>query len=226
MGNFGSKSKVGKITEADRAALSLKTQKKKLTDQRNRLEGNVAREVEVARQLIATGRKDRALLALKRKKLQEHQLTNIDSLLVNVEEVLLNIDAAKRNNRLFEALQSGNAALKQIQAGVSIEAVESLMEESAEAKAHEEAIRKLLDESGFAAADEQAVEQEFAALEAEALGEEVAAMPEVPKVETPAADLEGLPSAPTHEAAVPAAATRASTGAAAAALQEEPQLAS
>lgn len=71
MGNtFSSKPKAGKITDVDRAVLTLKTQRKKLNDQRKRLDDSATREVGVARQLLAAGKKDRALLALKRKKLQ------------------------------------------------------------------------------------------------------------------------------------------------------------
>ena len=48
----------------------------------------IAREVAIARELIQLHKRDRALLALKKKKLQEGQLANLDSWLLNVEEVV------------------------------------------------------------------------------------------------------------------------------------------
>ena len=73
------------ITEADRAVLSLKTQRRRLEDQRARALAQMDREQEVARQLVAAGRKDRALLALKKRRLQQRQLEKLDAWVLNVE---------------------------------------------------------------------------------------------------------------------------------------------
>ena len=50
---------------------------------------------------------------------------------------LCNIDTAKQNNKVFEALKSGNAALKTIQAKVSISALQDLVADTEAAKEHE-----------------------------------------------------------------------------------------
>jgi hypothetical protein len=49
------------------------------------LEKRIDADIIVARTLIAQKKKERALLALKKKKLSENQLQNIQSYLVNVE---------------------------------------------------------------------------------------------------------------------------------------------
>ena len=51
------------------------------------VEGLIAREIEVAKELIAAKKRERALLALRRKQLREGQLEKIDAYLLNVEQV-------------------------------------------------------------------------------------------------------------------------------------------
>ena len=50
------------------------------------VEDLIAKELALARELIAAKRRERALLALKRKKLREGQLEQIDAYLLNVEQ--------------------------------------------------------------------------------------------------------------------------------------------
>jgi len=52
----------------------------------------IDRENTVARELIAVGRKDRALLALKKRRIQETSLEKLDAWLLNVESVVRNGD--------------------------------------------------------------------------------------------------------------------------------------
>jgi hypothetical protein len=52
------------------------------------IQGNIDREMAVARELVGQGRKERALLALKRRKLQEGQAAKLDAWLLNVEQMV------------------------------------------------------------------------------------------------------------------------------------------
>jgi charged multivesicular body protein 6 len=76
------------ITEVDKAVLSLKTQRRRLEDHRTRVTAQIERETLVARQLVASGYKDRAMMALKKKKLQENTLVKLDTFLLNVESMV------------------------------------------------------------------------------------------------------------------------------------------
>jgi hypothetical protein len=52
------------------------------------LEQRIAANIEVARELVAQKKKERALLALKKKRLSEHQLASIQAYLMNVEDMV------------------------------------------------------------------------------------------------------------------------------------------
>lgn len=58
------------------------------------IEGLIAREIALAKELIAAKKRERALLALKKKKLREGQLEQIDAYLLNVEQVGLSCTCA------------------------------------------------------------------------------------------------------------------------------------
>lgn len=68
--------------------LSLKSQRRRLEDHRTRVTVQIERETLVARQLITSGHKVRAMLALKKKKLQENTLKTLDAFLLNVESMV------------------------------------------------------------------------------------------------------------------------------------------
>jgi charged multivesicular body protein 6 len=80
------------ITEVDRAVLSLKTQRRRLTDHRIRVITQVSREEAVARQLIGAGQRDRALLALKKRRIQQASLEKLDAWLINVESMVRGLE--------------------------------------------------------------------------------------------------------------------------------------
>lgn len=76
------------VTETDKAVLALKSQRRRLLDQQKRAVAQIDRETEVARQLIASGHKDRARLALKKRHIQQQTVDKLDGLLLNVESMV------------------------------------------------------------------------------------------------------------------------------------------
>jgi len=189
------------ITEADRAVLNLKTQKRKLGAYAERVEKVIAEDQRVAKEFAAQGKKRQALTALRHKKLQENVLKNIDSWLTNVEDMLLNIESAKQEQRLFEALREGTDTLRAIQAQTPVEEVERLMQENAEAADWQRAVDALIGDS-LTAEDDALAQQELDELEKELLAAE---LPEVPEDKLPVKEAEVPTETPAVEGAARAA---------------------
>lgn len=163
-----------KVTEVDRAILTLKTQRRKLGQYQQQLEAVIEAEVKAAKELIAQKRKDRALIALKKKKAQEEILKNVDGWLMNVEQQLADIELASKQKAVFDSLKAGTNAIKAIQSEINIDDVQKLMDDTADAKAYQEEINAVLQ---LSAEEEQEVMDEFDKLEEEMFVEE---LPEAP----------------------------------------------
>jgi len=173
-------------SDVDRAILSLKTQRRKLGEYQRQVQNKIVAAHAKAQACIKEKNKTRAMFNLKQKKIFEVRLGEIEQYLVNVEETLVNIDTARQNNKVFEALRVGNDALKTIQAKVSIGALQDLMADTAQAKEHEDEVNSILSEENI---DMSEVEGELTMLEEEIFQETVEdQLPDVPTTKLEAAE--------------------------------------
>ena len=171
------KSSRPKPTAQDHAILSMKNQRDKLRQYKKRITVITTREKEIAKECLAKGDKDRALLALRRKKYQESLLQKTDAQLEQLEKLTSSVEFALVQKDVLFGLQQGTAVLKQIHAEMGgLEAVEKMMGESEEARAYQQEISEAL-AGQMSNADEDEVEDELEAMEREVEGVK---MPDAP----------------------------------------------
>jgi charged multivesicular body protein 6 len=160
MGGGGSKSKSStkggnkRVTKHDQAVLDLKVQRDKLKQYQKRCEAVMTRETEIAKTLLAQGKKAQALIALKKKKLQEVHLARSQAQLDNVSTLIDSVEFAQIEVKVFDALKAGNVALGQLHDAIGgVDAVEELLLDTEDAIARQNEIDEALGQSLAAETD-------------------------------------------------------------------------
>jgi charged multivesicular body protein 6 len=174
MGGGGSKSKSStkgsnkRVTKHDQAVLDLKVQRDKLKQYQKRCEGVMTRETEIAKTLLAQGKKAQALIALKKKKLQATHLARSQAQLDNVSTLIDSVEFAQIELKVFDALKAGNVALGQLHDQIGgVDAVEELLLDTEDAIARQNEIDEALGQSLAAESiDEDEILAELDELEA------------------------------------------------------------
>ncbi|KAF9214469.1 Vacuolar protein sorting-associated protein 20 [Podila verticillata] len=200
MGSNSSKPKAAKITAHDKAILDLKVQRDRLRQYNKKLENVVTKETENAKKHLAKGEKQRALLALRRKKFQEGLLEKTNLQMTNLDELTFSIEQAMVEKQVFEGLAAGNQVLKELQKEMSLSDVEKLMDETADAIAYQNEIDELLS-TRLSEAEVEDIERELDALVEAEMAAKLPAVPTPSTRELEAPEEEE----PEEEAVVPVA---------------------
>ncbi|KAG2222730.1 hypothetical protein INT45_011218 [Circinella minor] len=191
---MGSNISKNKITSQDKAILDLKIQRDKLKTYQKGINVVLEKETQIAKTALKQGNKKKALLALKKKKYQEQLLEKTDQQLMNLEELTQSIEYAVVEKEVLDGLKNGNSVLKEIHKEMSLEAVEKLMDDTADAVAYQNEIDELL--SGkITSEDEEEILQELESLQQQEIE---AQLPEIPTTEIPGRETDQLPEVPTH----------------------------
>ncbi|XP_054463940.1 charged multivesicular body protein 6-like [Anoplopoma fimbria] len=176
MGNvFGRKSQPTRVTEQDKAILQLKQQRDKLKQYQKRVTLQLEKERLLAKQLLNDGKKEKALLLLKKKRYQDQLLDKTENQISNLERMVQDIEFMQIELKVIEGLKVGNDCLKSMHEIMSIEDVERILDETQESVEYQRQIDEML-AGALTQEDEEAV---LAELEAITQGEDVA-LPEVP----------------------------------------------
>ncbi|KAM6905422.1 charged multivesicular body protein 6 [Xenentodon cancila] len=176
MGNvFGRKNRASRVTEQDKAVLQLKQQRDKLKQYQKRVNLQLEKERLLAKQLLKDGKKEKALLLLKKKRYQDQLLDKTENQISNLERMVQDIEFMQIEMKVIEGLKVGNDCLKSMHEIMSIEDVERIMDETQESIEYQRQIDEML-AGALTQEDEDAV---LAELDAITQGEDVA-LPEVP----------------------------------------------
>ncbi|XP_046400001.1 charged multivesicular body protein 6-A [Ischnura elegans] len=175
---FGkSKKTVSRVTDQDKAVLQLKQQRDKIRQHQKKIENNLERDRELAKKLLKDGKKEKALLLLRKKKYQEQLLSKTDGLLQNLEHMVQDLEFSQVEMQVLDGLKAGNEALKKVHEILSVDEVERILEETREGVEKQREIDELLS-GALTADDEEDVLNELKEItEGE---EEIEKLPDVP----------------------------------------------
>ncbi|XP_047465466.1 charged multivesicular body protein 6 [Mugil cephalus] len=179
MGNLFGKKKQTRVTEQDKAILQLKQQRDKLRQYQKRINLQLEKERLLAKQLLKDGKKDKALLLLKKKRYQDQLLDKTENQISNLERMVQDLEFAQIERKVIDGLKVGNECLKKMHEVMSIEEVERIMDETQDSIEYQRQIDEMLAGS-LSQEDEDAV---LAELEAITQGD--VELPEVPEDELP-----------------------------------------
>lgn len=121
-----------KINSYDRCMLQLKLQRDKLNAASRLYERKAEVERETAKQLLSEGKREKALYCLKRRKAQEVHLERVQKYLDNIFTMMQNVESKQLDNEVAMALKQGTEELTQLNAHLSLDDIEQIMESAAE----------------------------------------------------------------------------------------------
>jgi len=161
---MGGNQSVPKITAQDRAILDLKLQRDKLRQYQKKIQVILDREHTIAKDQIAAGQKDRALIALRRRKYQQSLLTKTDEQMETLEQLVSTIEFSLIEVSILHGLKQGNDILKEIHKEMNVESVEKLLEETAEGREYQKEVGDMLS-NNLSLDEEEAVQKELLELQ-------------------------------------------------------------
>lgn len=110
----------------------LKQLRDKMKQAQKRVNQQMEKDRQVARQLVVDGKRDRALLLLKRKKRMEKTLLDLDCKLELLEKMVSDIEFAEIEMKLVDGLKTGNSVLQQLNQLLNVENIDSILQETKE----------------------------------------------------------------------------------------------
>ncbi|KIY50581.1 Vps20-PA [Fistulina hepatica ATCC 64428] len=131
---MGGNQSLPKITPQDKAILDGTSYD---NTRRRLIQTILDREHAIAKAHLAAGQKERAVIALRRRKYQESLLVKTDGQLENLEQLVSTIEFSLVEVSVLHGLKQGNQVLQEIHKEMNIESVEKLLEETQEAQEYQ-----------------------------------------------------------------------------------------
>ncbi|XP_064407020.1 charged multivesicular body protein 6-A-like [Halichondria panicea] len=149
-----------RVSEQDKAVLELKKQRDSLRKYQKRINTQMEKEREMAKQFLRDGKKEKAKLLLKKKRYLESLLEKTDQQLENLQQMVDTIEFAQIEMKVVEGLKTGNECLEQMHKIMSVEDVEQVMSDTQEAIEYQREIDELLGQN-LTQEDEDAIAEEL-----------------------------------------------------------------
>lgn len=154
------------MDENDRALLDVKVQRDQLNGHLRRLRGELVRDEDAARSFIRSGKKQQAMLALRKKKHDQQLVGECEQHHSRLNELIDQIELARMQRDTVEALAVGVATLKRVQREIGgTNRIQQILEEQGEAIEAQQELSAALSGAGIATDDAEAL-AELARLEA------------------------------------------------------------
>lgn len=197
MGAQGSKATV---TQQDKAIFQLKRQRDALKQYQKKLYIVIEKQTEGAKAALREGKPEKAKLYLKLKKQQQTTVNSTYEQLANLEGLIGTIEFKLIEKDVLNGLTEGNKVLKKLNAEMSIEKIDKVMDDIEEEVVRVDEVSELLG-SKLSLVEELEVDEELQALEKEVLGskEPVPKLPELPsdqKISEPE-EISNMPKVPS-----------------------------
>jgi len=166
---FGGSSAAKKKDQPKNAILLLRQQLEMLQKREAHLQRQMDEQDSIARKTVGSN-KNAARAALKRKKQHEHSFNQTQSQIAQLEQQIYSIESANINYETLKAMENAGKAMKAIHGGLTMEKVDSTMEELREQHALGEEISNAITSTPIGEpVDEDDLENELEALEQESL---------------------------------------------------------
>ena len=204
MGNVFGKSKHkanSRVTDNDRAVLELKKARDQLLVYQKKINADLDKERNVAKQLLQQQRMDRAKTVLRRKRYKESLLDKTDKQLENLETMVSEIEMAEIQVKVVDGIKAGKEALTKIQQLMNLDDIEQLMDDTREAVQLQQQIDNTIATALSPDEEQEALDELEALLAADEAGDRAAVgddvTPQLPDVPTDA--LPSIPQEPERD---------------------------
>lgn len=148
-----------RVNEEDKAIAQIKITRDQVKNYLKKLENTIAQLKSATKECVKNKQKDKALLVLRKQKFLEKNLETGRGELLNLEGQIASIENAQIQKNVYEALKQGNEFLKNINKQLTVEDVNKLMEETAEAIEYQQEVGRALAQQGIQEDDTDLLQQ-------------------------------------------------------------------
>lgn len=188
---MGAQSSKPTLTSQDKAIFQLKRQRDSLKQYQKKLYVVIEKQTEGAKAALLEGKPEKAKLYLKLKKQQQSVVNSTYEQLANLEGLIGTIEFKLIEKDVLNGLTEGNKVLKKLNAEMSIEKIDKVMDDIEEEVVRVDEISDILGNK-LSDVQELEVDEELQALESEVLGKKEGEQRRMPEL----SDTQKIPKLP------------------------------